>query len=192
MKLRVGYLKAGTRALGPGNRFVIWTQGCLRKCKGCASPELQALDSGYWLDTKELSDQICSCLSIDGITISGGEPFLQAEALSDLLYKVSKVRPELTVIVFTGNKMEELTDLDSKTLLGKIDLLIDGEYIPDFNDGKGLRGSSNQILHFLSDSLTDYRNILECGERKTETYWVDDRRQRMVTIGVPRSNRVHS
>ena len=190
MDLRVGYIKAGTRALGPGNRFVIWTQGCLRRCKGCASPEHQPLDGGYLVDTKELSDQICSCRPIDGITISGGEPFLQAQALTDLLNGVSKVRPELTVIVFTGNKLEELTDHDSKAFLGKIDLMIDGEYIPNLNDGKGLRGSSNQKFHFLTERLIDYRNMLEYGERKTETYWVDERRQKMVTIGVPRSKRV--
>lgn len=192
MKLRVGYIKAGTRALGPGNRFVIWTQGCLRRCKGCASPEHQSLDGGYLIDIKELSDQICSCRSIDGITISGGEPFLQAHALTDLLNGVSKVRPELTVLVFTGNKLEELTDLDSKAFLGKIDLLIDGEYIQELNDGIGLRGSSNQRFHFLTGRLVDFRNELECGERKTETYWSDNKRNGMVTIGVPRSSRVHS
>lgn len=189
MDLRVGYIKAGIRALGPGNRFVIWTQGCLRRCKGCASPEHQPLDGGYLVDTKELSNQICSCLSIDGITISGGEPFLQAEVLIDLLSRVKDVRPELTVIVFTGNKLEELTDLDSKVFLGKIDLLIDGEYIPEFNDGIGLRGSNNQRFRFLTDRLASYRNELESGDRMTETYWADEKRQRMVTIGVPRLHR---
>lgn len=189
MMLRVGYIKAGIRVLGPGNRFVIWTQGCLRRCKGCASPEHQSLEGGYFIDTKELSDQICSCRSIDGITISGGEPFLQAQALTDLLNEVSKVRPELTVLVFTGNKLEELTDLDSKAFLGKIDLLIDGEYIQELNDGIGLRGSSNQRVHFLTEKLVDCRNELEYGERKTETYWMDGNRQRMVIIGVPRHHR---
>jgi len=189
MDLRVGYIKAGIRALGPGNRFVIWTQGCLRRCKGCASPEHQPLDGGYLVDTKELSNQICSCLSIDGITISGGEPFLQAEVLIDLLSRVKDVRPELTVIVFTGNKLEELTDLNSKVFLGKIDLLIDGEYIPELNDGIGLRGSNNQRFRFLTDRLASYRNELESGDRMTETYWADEKRQRMVTIGVPRLHR---
>lgn len=192
MKLRVGYIKAGTRALGPGNRFVIWTQGCLRRCKGCASPEHQPLDAGYLIDTKELSDQICSCRSIDGITISGGEPFLQAQALTDLLNRVGKVRPELTIIVFTGNELEELTDLDCKAFLDKIDLLIDGEYIPELNDGRGLRGSSNQRFHFLTDRLVGYRNELESGDRMTETHWADEKRQRMVKIGVPPTHRSFS
>lgn len=189
MKLRVGYIKAGTWALGPGNRFVVWTQGCLRRCKGCASPEHQPLDGGYLVDTKELSDQICSCRSIDGITISGGEPFLQAEVLVDLLSRVKEMRPELTVLVFTGNKLEELTDHNSKAFLGKIDLLIDGEYIPELNDGIGLRGSSNQRFHFLTERLVDFRNELEYGERKAETYWTDEERRWLVTIGVPRYHR---
>lgn len=185
MKLRVGYIKEGTRALGPGWRFVIWTQGCLRRCKDCISPEHQPLDGGYLVDTTDLADQICACHSIDGITISGGEPFLQAKALTDLLDKVNEVRPELTVLVFTGNQLEEMTDADSKALLSRIDLLIDGEYISELNDGKGLRGSSNQRFHFLTERLADCRDEFESGERKTEIYWADEKRQKMVTIGVP-------
>lgn len=192
MKLRVGYIKEGTMALGPGRRFVIWTQGCLRRCKDCISPEHQPLDGGYLVDTKDLADQICACRAIDGITISGGEPFLQAQTLTDLLNRVSKVRPELTVLVFTGNKLEELTDPDSKAFLGKIDLLIDGEFIAELNDGIGLRGSSNQRFHFLTDRLLDFRNELEYGERNTETYWTDEKRQRMVKIGVPPTHRSFS
>lgn len=189
MRLRVGYIKAGTRALGPGDRFAIWTQGCLRRCKGCISPEHQPLDGGYLVDTNDLADHICACNSIDGITISGGEPFLQAKALAELLEKVIEMRPELTVIVFTGNKLEELTDTDSKTFLGEIDLLIDGEYIVELNDGIGLRGSSNQRFHFLTERLAGYRNELESDDRLTETHWADEKRQRMVTIGVPRLHR---
>lgn len=179
-------------ALGPGNRYAIWTQGCLRRCKGCASPEHQPLDGGYLVDTNDLADQICACRSINGITISGGEPFLQSKVLVVLLEKVIEMRPELTVIVFTGNKLEELTDPDSKAFLDKIDLLIDGEYIPELNDGKGLRGSCNQRFLFLTERLANHRHEFENVERKTEIYWSDDKRNRMVTIGVPRSNRVHS
>lgn len=85
--------------------------------------------------------------------------------------------------------MEELTDHNSKAFLGKIDLLIDGEYIPELNDGIGLRGSSNQRFHFLTERLVDFRNELEYGERKAETYWTDEERRWLVTIGVPRYHR---
>lgn len=173
----------------PGWRFVIWTQGCLRKCKDCISPEHQPLDGGYLIDTDELAKQICSDSHIDGITISGGEPFLQAEALANLLNKVNKVRPNLTVLVFTGNKLEELTDADSLVLLSKIDLLIDGEYIPELNDGKGLRGSSNQRFHYLTQRLVAFNDEFERGERKTEVHWANETKQGMVIIGIPRSKR---
>lgn len=182
MKLRVGYIKEGTRALGPGWRFVIWTQGCLRRCKDCISPEHQPLDGGYLVDTTDLADQICACRSIDGITISGGEPFLQAEALTDLLDKVNKVRQELTVLVFTGNQLEELTDSDSKALLGSIDLLIDGEYVPELNDGMGLRGSSNQRFHFLTQNLLRFKEEIEMGKRRREVYVEND--NELITIGI--------
>lgn len=186
MDIRVGYIKDATMALGPGCRFVIWTQGCLRRCKDCASPEHQPLDGGYLIDTKELADWICSCRSIDGITISGGEPFLQANALYELTEMLKLTRPELNVIVFTGNLLKDLTDEDSKAFLRNIDLLIDGEYISELNDGVGLRGSSNQRFHYLTERLVSYQNELEGGIRNTEVYWTDETRKRMVTIGVPK------
>lgn len=185
MVLRVGYIKDGTMALGPGRRFSIWTQGCFRRCECCVSPEYQILDGGYLVDTRDLAGRICSCLSIDGITISGGEPFLQAKALYDLLNLVKEGRPELTVLVFTGNKLEELNDIYSKLLLSRIDLLIDGEYISELNDGIGLRGSRNQRFHFLTDRLSVFRNEIEKGVRKEEVHWDDEDRKEMRIIGIP-------
>ena len=182
MMLRVGYIKAGTRALGPGNRYAIWAQGCLRKCKGCASPEHQPLDGGYWVDTKDLANQICSCNAIDGITVSGGEPFMQAKTLCELLNRVNEIRPELTVIVFTGNKLEELTNTVSKEFLNNVDLLIDGEYILELNDGIGLRGSSNQRFHYLTDRLLPFQEEIEHGHRRREVY-VESKRD-LITIGI--------
>jgi len=189
MKLKVGYIKEGIKTLGPGNRFVIWTQGCSRKCVGCASPEFQPLDGGYLVDTNDLASQICSSRLIDGITISGGEPFLQVEALCEFVNRVNTIRPELTIIVFTGNKLEELTDMNSKAFLGYIDVLIDGEYLPQLNDGRGLRGSNNQRFHFLTERLADWQDKFENCKRKTEIYWADKERKKMVTIGVPCSSR---
>ena len=182
MKLRIGYIKENTMALGPGRRFAIWTQGCLRRCKGCASPEHQSLGGGYLVETKDLADRICSCPSIDGITISGGEPFLQAKPIVELLNMVNTIRPELTILVFTGNKIEELTDHNSKELLDKIDLLVDGEYIAELNDGKGLRGSTNQRFHFLTQRLRRFQDEVMNGKRRREVY-VESERD-MITIGI--------
>lgn len=187
MKIRIGYIKAGTMALGPGRRFVIWVQGCLRRCVDCISPEHQSLDGGYLIDVNELAAQINACRTIDGITISGGEPFLQAKALYLLTDMLKKTRPELNVLVFTGNQIDDLTDEDSKAFIANIDLLVDGEYISELNDSIGLRGSSNQRFHYLSDRLRPYKNELEYGQRRREVYAENDRD--LITIGIAPNSR---
>lgn len=186
MELRVGYIKERTMALGPGVRFVIWTQGCSRRCKGCISSEFQPIDAGYLIDVDVLASKICSAKNIDGITISGGEPFLQAKALCELTRILKDQRPDLNIIVFTGNQIEKLTDNNSLYFLKNIDLLIDGEYIAELNNNKGLRGSSNQRFHFISERLVNFKDELINGERKTETHWADKHKQKLVIIGVPR------
>ena len=185
MELRVGYINSGTRALGPGMRFVIWTQGCKRNCAGCVSPDFRPLTDGYTIDTNNLVNQICNCIHIDGITISGGEPFLQSEALLELLTNISSKRPELDVIVFTGNVLEELCDKNSVALLNHIDLLVDGEYKSDLYCNVGLRGSSNQRFHYLTPRLKSFADEIENGTRRQECHWVDEERKAMEKIGIP-------
>ena len=191
MELRVGYIKNQVMALGPGTRFVIWTQGCSRRCKGCASPEFQPFEGGYLIETGQVAEMICSTNSVDGITISGGEPFLQAVALYELTNIVKKERPEVNVIVFTGNQLEHIVDEDGVKFLSNIDLLIDGEYVRELNNNQGLRGSTNQRFHFLTQRLLPYRDELKQGNRNTEVHWIDSSKQKIVKIGVPCSNRNH-
>ena len=74
--LQIGMLCASTTALGPGRRFVIWLQGCKRRCYGCASPEFQPLDGGTRISVDQLLDKIVESTDIDGLTVSGGEPML--------------------------------------------------------------------------------------------------------------------
>lgn len=82
--VRIHRIVRSTTALGPGNRTAIWFQGCRRNCRGCMSPYSRALDGGTVWETGSLAKEICSIKDIEGITISGGEPFLQPEALYDL------------------------------------------------------------------------------------------------------------
>ena len=62
---------------GPGLRMVIWTQGCKHNCKGCHNPQTHSLTKGYEVDTKEVIYKMASLKLQQGITLSGGEPFLQ-------------------------------------------------------------------------------------------------------------------
>ena len=92
----------------------------------------------------------------DGLTISGGEPFLQAQALTELIRTIRRKR-DLGVIVYTGYLYEALADLPGGTeLLEQTDLLIDGPYIQELDDGLSLRGSSNQrVLPLTERYATD-------------------------------------
>ena len=172
MNLKYGHIWPKSNVLGPGRRYIIWTQGCFRRCFRCASPELQPIEQGFTIDIETLAQQIINSYDIDGITISGGEPFLQAKELGNLLSRVLRVRPELNVILFTGYKF----------VLNFVDVLIDGEYIDGLNDNKGLRGSSNQVIHFLSSRLLPYKELLEEGKRKRELHVINE--TQLLTIGI--------
>ena len=91
---------------------------------------------------------------VDGITISGGEPFEQVEELLEL---VSYLRNRTDdILVFTGKKKESLEKNElSSQILAKIAVLVDGEYIEAQNEGEVLRGSNNQNIHILNKDVTE-------------------------------------
>ena len=174
--------RTGTKVLGPGLRYGIWTQGCPFRCVGCATPESRPFTNDKEIRTDVLAKDILVRPDIKGITISGGEPFLQALELSNLLSMVLKERPKLTVIVYTGYQIEDLTWDAARGLLSHTDLLIDGPFRPEFNDGLGLRGSSNQKLHFLTPRLLPWKDELESGKRKIEYHIENDG---IKALGIP-------
>ena len=183
MTLNVGYTWPDTTVLGPGHRYVIWLQGCRRRCFRCTSPDLQPLEGGREMPVETLADDICGTADIGGLTISGGEPLLQAEALMELLTLVLRRRPELTVILFTGFRLEQIEESVESTVLSKVDLLIDGEYIDDRNRSDiGLRGSDNQQFYFLTDRLLPDMEEITKGARRREMHMIGE--YELLTIGI--------
>jgi len=92
---------------------------------------------------------------LDGITLSGGEPFAQAGALAELLQRIRK-QQDFGVMAYSGYRLGQLqgkakTDSGIARLLNGIDLLIDGRFVSHLNDGAALRGSSNQQVYAMSD-----------------------------------------
>ena len=166
MKLRVYDRIPGITSLGPGRRYGLWVQGCLQSCPGCTTPKSRLLDGGELIDTSALAWEIVLS-KVEGITISGGEPFLQAQVLADLLRKVRDLE-DLGVIVYTGFLYEDILKQEEyREFLDRIDLLIDGPYIESLDDGGSDRGSSNQRAILLTDR---YRNFTKSfGQRKRET-----------------------
>ena len=146
------------QSLGPGNRLCIWVSGCGRRCYRCANPELQYADPDKEVDVNQLVALIDAQLrEADGVTISGGEPFDQADELAML---VDLIRPAVKdILIFTGytrQALEARNDPATNHVLASVSVLIDGEYIDEENNGETLLGSSNQKIHFLSDSVREY------------------------------------
>lgn len=152
-KLRLYMTAPCSEVLGPYKRFIVWVQGCKRRCKGCIAKDAWALDGGELVEIDSLVQQILQQDAIEGITISGGEPFLQQEALCELIARVREHK-DVGVIIYTGMKYSEI---ENTALAHFADLIIDGEYVEELNDNKSLRGSSNQNVLCLTER---YKNIV--------------------------------
>ena len=173
---------ANTNALGPYSRFAIWVQGCLKCCPGCISKDSQPLDRGYEADTTDLAETIINTLKIEGITISGGEPFLQSEALVDLVNKV-KSKKDIGVIVYTGFDFKEIKQNELTKLC---DMIIDGTYIEELNDGLSLRGSSNQNICLITERYAEEaKNLYGVQGRKIELHF---NKGKTTMVGIPDKN----
>ena len=152
-KLRLYMTAPCSEVLGPYKRFIVWVQGCKRRCKGCIAKDSWALDGGELVEVDTIVQQILRQDNIEGITISGGEPFLQQDALCELISKVREHK-DVGVIIYTGMKYNEI---ENTALAHSADLIIDGEYVEELNDNKSLRGSSNQNVLCLTER---YENIV--------------------------------
>jgi len=177
--------ETGTTQLGPGLRYCLWVQGCPFNCKGCTTPEGIPIVPNQLISIESIYTSIISNNNISGITISGGEPFLQASKLSILLESVLKNRPELNIIIYTGFKRSQLNWQEALKMLKYIDVLIDGHYIKKYDDNKGLRGSSNQKIHHLTERLIEHQNYFENRERSLDVFVQNGQ---AVLIGIPNQN----
>lgn len=150
MRLNVARTLRRSAANGPGERFVVWVQGCPLACPGCWNPDTWSFARRDVRDVEGLVDEILGVTGIEGVTFTGGEPFAQARALAEIAVRVRGAG--LSVVVFTGYAPHELDGTDARSLLAHTDLLVAGRYLEDERaEGLPLRGSRNQGLHFLSD-----------------------------------------
>lgn len=148
-----------TEAEGPGLRTAIWVQGCLKRCKGCCNGQFLKIQPAEVVDVSYITDAIQASkekYGIEGITLLGGEPFLQAEGLAHIARFAQNLG--LSVMVFTGYMLEDLTDSHFKgatQLLASTDVLVDGEYEIDRTETvRNWVGSTNQRFHYLSQFYT--------------------------------------
>lgn len=158
---------------GPGLRAVIWTQGCTHNCKGCHNPQTHDIYGGYEIDSKEIISQLSRLKLHRGITLSGGEPFMQAEALIEIAKEAQTFN--LDVWVYSGYTFEELTDkknpnyFNNINLLRNVDVLVDGRFVEAKKDISLIfRGSHNQRIIDVKKSLENKKIYLHKEYMKNE------------------------
>jgi len=180
-ELVLSHFEENTTLLGPFNRFVIWVHGCCFDCYGCMADSSR---HGYrrTMCVQDLSDLILSS-NTEGITISGGEPFLQSKELKELV-DVIRVRKNVGVIVYSGFTIEEVYKNDEyKEFLSSIDLLIDGRYVKELDDGQAYVGSSNQVFHYLTDRYIEEGKIYYSADKRRAEIKLTS--HQAVLVGVP-------
>lgn len=146
---------------GPGLRYVVFTQGCLFGCAGCHNPEAQDINGGKEVSADEIIEDMLGNPLTDGLTLSGGEPFLQAAECVKLSAAAHK--NGLNVWTYSGFTFEDiagraLSDQATKDLLEHTDVLIDGPFVlAERTLSLKWRGSRNQ-------RLIDVQKSIEAGE----------------------------
>ncbi|MFI3290979.1 MAG: anaerobic ribonucleoside-triphosphate reductase activating protein [Opitutales bacterium] len=159
MTLRVVNIYPETISDGFGIRFSIYLSGCGHRCKGCHNPQSWDPSLGQPLDDMldDIVGQINKNPMLDGITVSGGDPFYNPSELIRLL-KTLKEGTGKNIWCYTGYTYEKLIqDPQRKPALEYIDVLVDGSFMQDKLDPRlFFRGSSNQRIIYLENSEIDY------------------------------------
>lgn len=147
---------------GPGIRFVVFAQGCNHHCEGCHNPVTHDFNAGTLVDIQTIIDEMKKNPLLDGITLSGGEPFEQPEAFGELARRSKALGYH--VMTYTGYIYENLIEKKDESrlrLLENIDLLVDGKFEAE---QKSLmlkfRGSKNQRIIDMNKSRQENRLTL--------------------------------
>jgi anaerobic ribonucleoside-triphosphate reductase activating protein len=148
MNLQVNYILPKSAANGPGIRFTIWVQGCSIHCPGCSNIDTWDPLKGQSIPVRDLIKQIEATEGLDGVTITGGEPLDQFDAV----YELCKGLPDrFSIFVTTGYDSPEMLRKGYAKLLPMIDILCIGPFEQDKICRGEWKGSSNQRLFFLTD-----------------------------------------
>lgn len=147
---------------GHGLRFTVFTQGCPHHCSGCHNPDTHDPAGGREVSLEELAQEMGKNPLIAGLTLSGGEPFAQAEECARLAALAHGMG--LTVWTYSGYPFEQLRDAgraDWTALLEQTDVLVDGPFVEAEKSYElHFRGSRNQRLIHVKASLAQGKAVL--------------------------------
>lgn len=155
MKIRIAGYENDSITDGPGLRFVLFVQGCPRRCPGCHNPESQSYSGGKEIEIEEILMKIRENPLLDGITLSGGEPFLHADKLAIIAEEAHRLG--LNVITYTGYIFDDLVNdgrEDWMALIKESDYIVDGPYEEKLRSMElKFKGSSNQRIINVKKTL---------------------------------------
>ena len=150
--IRVLDIRYGTSVDGPGLRTSIYCAGCENRCPGCHNPESWDEQGGEAVLVEELFGHIVR--EELNVTFTGGDPMLHPEGFTALA-RLIRERTPLTIWCYTGYRFEELLRHPARrTLLGLVDVLVDGPFVEAERDlSLPFRGSRNQRIIDVPRSL---------------------------------------
>lgn len=160
MKLKIAGIVNESIVDGPGFRLAVFTQGCPHHCPECHNPQTHAFEAGEWMDTENIIDGIAENPLLDGVTLTGGEPFCQPLPCVEIARGTRAMG--LSVWSYSGYTFEQLLqgDPEQRALLEQLDVLVDGPFIKAQRTLElRFRGSSNQRLIDVPKSLASNRAV---------------------------------
>ena len=149
---------------GPGIRMTVFVQGCPHHCKGCHNAHTWSFDGGYTGTVEKIIAEAQKDKLIRGITLSGGEPFAQAESLTELAKQARAMG--LNIFCYTGYTFEYLYENfgehpEYRELLEQCDWLVDGPFIEEeMSLMLHFRGSRNQRILDVPESLRQGKAVI--------------------------------
>ncbi|MDO4702102.1 anaerobic ribonucleoside-triphosphate reductase activating protein [Erysipelotrichaceae bacterium OH741_COT-311] len=146
---------------GIGLRQVVWTQGCPHHCFGCHNPHTWAFEPRYEREVEDVVKDLLKRSYHDGVTISGGEPFAQVEAIVEI---VKQIHPFFNIWIYTGYTYEQLRAFQHPMIdeiLHNIDVLVDGLFVDHLKSmNNKFKGSSNQRVIDVVETLKQNEVVL--------------------------------
>lgn len=176
--MRINSILRVSQANGPGTRCVVWVQGCSKNCEGCFNKQAKESSLGKEMQVSSILKEF-NLEEIDGITISGGEPFEQAEELKELL-KIAKEK-NLNTLVYSGLTYQEL-NAKYKDVLAYCDYLIDGPFIKNIPSRCKWAGSGNQRFLELKEGKI-VKDLTDCEEFSRTAEIIIDKTGKVTVTG---------
>lgn len=162
---------------GPGDRTVVWFQGCLLKCEGCWNQDTHSFNHGTETTPANLADRILST-GTAGVTFSGGEPLHQMAALASVIMLLKRQEPDFSIGMYTGYSLREVIrgeifhpksvqshragkwprDMNCRwweRIRCQLDFAVMGRYNQQQPSDLPLRSSRNQTLELFNGKFTE-------------------------------------